>query len=225
MLEVYSLFDSLLAACSTGFLTGQPLVLALLLAGLIAGFTHCAAQCGAFLLARAETTAGAQVAFHAGRLLTYAALGGASAGFSRLVFSGPLELAITASLMASAGLLFLFEGVLRLPVTARLGLADWRLANRFSQPRAPVLAGAAFGLMPCGITIAALLAAATAPTAVAGALAMIAFGLGTLPGLLLISGLGRQAALRWPAVLRPLTTAALLGSGFYLFILATSVIA
>lgn len=219
------LIDQLLAACSAGLAAGYPLGLLLALAGLVAGFTHCAAHCGGLLLAQAEAGGGALAALHAGRLSAYAALGAASAGLSRLVLAGPLEEALGAALLLVAGTLFIAEGLLRLPVMATLGFADLRLTSGRLMPRTQFFAGALFGLLPCGMTIAALLAASTAPSALDGAVAMAGFGLGTLPGLLVVSGAGRIAAQRWPQALRQLSTAALLCSGAFLFILATTVIA
>ena len=59
--------------------------------------------------------------------------------------------------------------------------------------------GLLWGLLPCGLVLAALLAAAVAATPVAGALVMLAFGLGTWPVALTIG-----LAARWPGwALRP----------------------
>ncbi|XQM33635.1 Urease accessory protein UreH-like transmembrane domain-containing protein [Cupriavidus sp. H19C3] len=61
--------------------------------------------------------------------------------------------------------------------------------------------GLAWGLVPCGMVYAALALALLAGNAASGALVMIAFGLGTLPNLIVLSGLSgwlRQQARRPP---------------------------
>ncbi|MCE7984140.1 MAG: sulfite exporter TauE/SafE family protein [Caldilinea sp. CFX5] len=59
--------------------------------------------------------------------------------------------------------------------------------------------GLLWGLLPCGLVLAALLTAAVAAAPLAGALTMVAFGLGTWP-----VGLSVSLAARWPGwTLRP----------------------
>ena len=71
-----------------------------------------------------------------------------------------------------------------------LGRGIWQrmqpLARRFlpiNSPGAAVAAGLVWGWLPCGLVYYALLVAAPLGSAVDGALFMMAFGLGTLPGM------------------------------------------
>lgn len=83
----------------------------------------------------------------------------------------------------------------RLPVQLRGGRRATPLLRRYGM-------GLAWGLVPCGMIYSALALALLAGNAVSGALVMGAFGLGTLPNLLVISGLSgylRQLS-RKPAV-------------------------
>ncbi len=74
------------------------------------------------------------------------------------------------------------------------------------------LAGLFWGLLPCGLVLAGLLLAAAAGSPWAGALTMLAFGLGTLPiGLGVGWTAGRiKPSPRWIARLRPLAAAIIL---------------
>jgi sulfite exporter TauE/SafE len=74
------------------------------------------------------------------------------------------------------------------------------------------LSGAFWGMLPCGMVLAALLLAAAAESPAGGALTMLAFGLGTLPlGLGLIWGANQlHAPTSWTLRLRPLAAAIVL---------------
>lgn len=89
---------------------------------------------------------------------------------------------------------------------ARAMTARWPIPLRGKPRTTPMLRrygmGLAWGLVPCGMVYGALALALLAGNAVSGALVMGAFGLGTLPNLLVISGLSgylRQLS-RKPAV-------------------------
>jgi sulfite exporter TauE/SafE len=74
------------------------------------------------------------------------------------------------------------------------------------------LSGVFWGLLPCGMVLAALLLAATSGSPEGGALTMLGFGLGTLPlGLGLTWGAGRiDARTPWAIRLRPMVAAVVL---------------
>jgi len=164
-----------------------PAITAAALAGLV-GSPHCIGMCGSFALAcggRVSHTA----AWHAGKILTYAFLG-VLAGLVGHLVPGPLWVAtiLSAALVIwfAAGLAGLVpEPALKIPGLTRLATrAATRgdLGSRF-------LFGMATGLLPCGLIYATLGIAVASGRAVTGALAMTAFGLGTLP-LLAAFGLG-----------------------------------
>jgi len=164
-----------------------PALTAALVAGLV-GSPHCIGMCGGFALAcggRVSHTA----AWHGGRILTYAFLG-ALAGWIGHLVPGPLWVAtvLSAALVIwfAAGLAGLVpEPALKIPGLTRLAsraAARGDLGSRF-------LFGTATGLLPCGLIYATLGIAVASGSALVGALAMVAFGLGTLP-LLAAFGLG-----------------------------------
>jgi sulfite exporter TauE/SafE len=77
------------------------------------------------------------------------------------------------------------------PEAALPGLARrWGQAMRAPVRRAPFALGLLWGLLPCGLVIAALFNAAVGAAALTGAARMLAFGAGTLPTL---------AGVRWLA--------------------------
>lgn len=177
-------------------LVGGSLLAASALAGL-AGTPHCAGMCGGFAVACAQRP-GEQVAWHAGRLTTYAALGALSGGVGGAL-PGPswLGSAVSAALLVwfSLRLGGWVEGP-RLPVAGIFGRAGGLLRRGGIPARAAF--GALNGLLPCGLVYAALALAVTAGSPQRGALAMLSFGLGTVPGLA-ATVLGARALAKRPA--------------------------
>ena len=161
-----------------------------LMAGLI-GSPHCVAMCGGFAATCARTPGGA-VAWHLGRLTTYAALGALAALFGRFL-PGPAWV----SAVVSAVLLTWFAGALAglVPeprvMLPGLGNTMQRLATS-DAPASRLVFGMANGLLPCGLVYAALALPMALGNAPLGALAMVLFGLGTVPALaVLTTGLAR----------------------------------
>jgi sulfite exporter TauE/SafE len=78
----------------------------------------------------------------------------------------------------------------------------------------------ALGFMPCGLVFAAVMAVTATANPLLAAIAMAAFGLGTIPALLGIS-LGSSVFLRkrknW---LQPFSTAMMFANSFILFLIA-----
>lgn len=174
--------------------------IALFLVGLLGG-THCVGMCGGIVGALsmgAPSRWSMHLAYNAGRILSYGlagalvgALGAASLGLDGQV---PVRnvLFLLANLMLIA-LGFYLLGVTRaLAFTERMGQSLWRhvqpLTRRFLPARSVAQAfplGLLWGWLPCGLVYSALTTALTAGSAGRGALCMLAFGLGTLPNLLL----------------------------------------
>ncbi|WP_456282546.1 sulfite exporter TauE/SafE family protein [Cupriavidus sp. JZ107] len=166
---------------------------------------------------------------HAGRLSAYALLGallgavGAAAWKAQYL---PVQRALFAAGSASLLLAGLWTlGAARLvgaipgvDAVARRLAARWarwgaRAIARKETGAAPrgarrllrrYVAGLAWGLVPCGMVYAALALALLAGSAASGALVMLAFGLGTLPNLLMLSSLsaGLRVLARRPWVRR-----------------------
>ena len=180
-------------------------VLSMLLAALVAGLLgspHCVGMCGGFAAACARPARRASPGmptapfWHLGRLATYAGLGALAGTFGAVVPGPrwvPAALSVVLLLWFSASLAGLVPaGPARLPLLARAGAALARrdgVGWRF-------LFGVATGLLPCGMVYAALAMAVAAGGAGAGAATMVAFGLGTVPALALLTVTVRRLALR-----------------------------
>jgi hypothetical protein len=173
-------------------------------------------MCGSFALAcggRVRHTA----AWHGGKILTYALLGGA-AGWLGASVPGPAWVASAVSALlvawfaaALAGLVP--EPALRIPGLGRLATRAARrddLASRF-------LFGMANGLLPCGLVYAALGIAVASGSAVTGFLAMTVFGLATVPALAAF-GLGVRRAVGDRLWLRRGLAALVLVSGLWVVV-------
>lgn len=183
-----------------------PLLVALFAAGLASGFTHCAGMCGPFVMAQVANNLArvqqrqftaltrlrsvALLRYHVGRLTTYSALGAVAGGAAGTVvettgfrwllalFLGAAALYFVANL---AGAFAKFSRGRGTPL-ARLGERLARLA--IHHQLGPYGLGVALGFLPCGLVYGALGAAAGGGGVLAGWLAMVAFGLGTMPGLI-----------------------------------------
>lgn len=158
-----------------------PTITAAALAGLV-GSPHCVGMCGPFALACGNRLRDS-LAWHAGKILTYATLG-AVAGWTGRSVPGPawVASAISAALViwfaaALAGLAP--EPTLRVPGLTRLAGRTARRDGLASR----LLFGVANGLLPCGLVYAALGIAVASADPRTGALAMAAFGVGTVPAL------------------------------------------
>lgn len=157
------------------------LLTAALLAGLL-GSVHCIGMCGAFA-ASCTRARGGLAAWHLGRILTYTGLGAAAGALGSLIPGPPWVPGAVAALLlvwfalALAGLVP--EPRLLPPALSRAG------SRAAATPRAGAqfLFGLVNGLLPCGLVYSALALAIAADRPTAGALAMLAFGVGTLPAL------------------------------------------
>ena len=174
--------------------------LALFLVGLLGG-THCIGMCGGIVGALALNQ-GARwslhLAYNCGRILSYTAAGvvAGSLGAASIGWAGQAPIRLFLYLLANLMLIALgvyLLGVTRaLAFTERAGQALWRriqpLTRRFLPARSPAQAfplGVLWGWLPCGLVYSALATSLTAGSAVRGGLMMLAFGMGTLPNLLL----------------------------------------
>ena len=181
--------------------------------GLVASVSSCMAVTGGLLVAAAANYNAANpglgdrerlrphLYFNAGRLVSYALLGGVVGALgSTLILSpatnGVLILAASA-LMLALGLqmLGLFPSLAgwgpTMPKAVAHRLND--LANRDTRQTAFVLGGLTF-FLPCGFTQALQLYVLAKGDFLTGALTMLAFALGTLPALLSLSALSSFAS-------------------------------
>ncbi|MDD5247848.1 MAG: sulfite exporter TauE/SafE family protein [Rhodocyclaceae bacterium] len=174
--------------------------LTLFLVGLLGG-THCAGMCGGIVGAlslQAEQGRSAlpiHLAYNLGRIASYT-LAGALAGAIGYAFGDILP--VQRGLYLFASLMLLALGFYLLGATRTLALVErggqWLWARvqpatrRFVPVRGAAQAlplGLLWGWLPCGLVYSALTTALASGSAARGALAMLAFGLGTLPNLLL----------------------------------------
>ena len=168
-----------------------------------------------------------QLAFNAGRIASYSvagalagALGSAGAALAGAL-SWQVALYVLANLMLILVGLYLAGASAWLARFEALGAPLWRrlqpLAARLLPARTlpqSVAAGLVWGWIPCGLVYGALAVAVLAGSAERGALAMAAFGLGTLPNLL-AAGLAAARLRRFAArrAVRVIAGGALLGFG------------
>ena len=174
--------------------------LALFLVGLLGG-THCIGMCGGIVGALSLGTAARLsllLAYNAGRILSYVvagavagALGGASLALADQL-PARIALYVLANLMLVALGLYLLGVTRALAFSERFGYRLWRhlqpMSRRYLPARRVAQAfplGLVWGWLPCGLVYSALVSALASGSAAGGAALMLAFGLGTLPNLLL----------------------------------------
>jgi sulfite exporter TauE/SafE len=176
------------------------------------GGLHCAGMCGGFIGAlqvnRPHDVSPVRLAagYNAGRIASYVfagALVGTLGGSLYAAELPPLQiiLLVVGSTMLLAIGATLFGRGAWLKRIEPLGAWVWRmigpLARRVYPPRSArqsIMAGLAWGWIPCGMVYAALPLALVAGGALQGALVMLAFGLGTLPNLALIDAAAARLA-------------------------------
>ena len=171
-----------------------------LILGLV-GSLHCAGMCGPLALALppAGKTAFAclvgRLAYHLGRILTYALLGILFGILGRTLFLAGIQrwVSIALGVALLAGLIASRKRVWWRPVNRLVDTLQGRMSSLLRQRSilSLITLGLLNGLLPCGLVYVA----GTAATATGGLLSsvtyMAAFGLGTLPLMLAISLSGR----------------------------------
>lgn len=190
--------------------------LALLLIGLL-GAPHCAAMCGGLvgaLSASAQARWNLHLAYNGGRIVSYA-VGGAlagSVGEAGIALAGTFPLRNALYLLAN--LMLIAMGLHLAGATRILGMVEnagqhlWRYVQPFSRRFLPARRatqafplGLLWGWLPCGLVYSALATALVSGSMCQGASLMLAFGVGTLPNLLLAGMLASrlQGHLQHPA--------------------------
>lgn len=157
----------------------------------------------------------ALVPYHLGRATTYAALGAVAAALA----AGMIQVTglrwLSALLLVLAALFFLGYAIRQLGARWPLRLggrlpgdgADSPLARAIRGAIRPLFArplgwrgyllGVSLGFLPCGLLYGALAAAAASGRPSAGALAMLAFTVGTIPALVVVGFAGHVAGQRF----------------------------
>ena len=216
-----------LISCGGLWLSHGPLPLALFLAGLGGSVTHCLVMCSVFVVGQAAQVerqgwlARTLLPYHLGRITTYTGLAAvAGASFHVITpWSGfPIVRRLVLSTVAMIFLVTLAQRLLvrvglRLPFSFHLpSLCDLprlqQVAGIVSPWRRYVL-GLALGFLPCPLVMAAVLAAGTSGAPAPAALAMAAFGLGTMPALIGLAFTASNLLRKSPRLQDGLTLAAL----------------
>lgn len=204
---------------------------ALFLVGLLGG-THCVGMCGGIVGALAMGGVprwSMHLAYNGGRILSYAVAGAIAGalGAASLGLEGQVPIRLMLYLLANLMLIalgFYLLGVTKaLAFTERAGQSLWRrvqpLTRRFLPARTIGQAfplGMLWGWLPCGLVYSALASSLSAGSAERGAALMLAFGLGTLPNLLLAGiVLARINEFVRHPVVRSLSGLLILGFGIY----------
>ncbi|MEQ1576962.1 MAG: sulfite exporter TauE/SafE family protein [Hyphomicrobium sp.] len=187
----------------------------------LAGSMHCACMCGgiasgALFIFRPETARQRVTTLlltQGGRIVTYAIAGGAAASLSSMTVD-PNSTAMSYRVLQWLGaVVLMWAGLSTAGLLPRLSIPGGGgasltaylnpvLVRLRKHPRiGPFAVGVSWGFTPCPMVYAALFTAALAGSFAKGALWMLAFGLGTLPGVigaaLGISALSRKG--RGPA--------------------------
>lgn len=165
---------------------------------------HPVGGAGAFA---AAAPLGADLRFHAARMLGYAVLGAAVGGGSSLLRWGADAIPLMRPLWGSLNGLLLALGLALLVLGRQpawidaLGTRVWHATGArlgAARGRRPVIAGLAWALVPCGLLYSALATAALASDPLRGAAAMLAFTAGTAANLLaaqwVLHAVGRGSA-------------------------------
>jgi uncharacterized protein len=153
-------------------------------AGVLGG-PHCVGMCGGF--AAAAGGSAEALAWASGRLFSYAALGALAGAMGHaLPASSPAVAILSVVLLAFfslrlAGLAPVGQGRLHRISAPLVAAATGLLRRRGAFARFGF--GVLNGLLPCGLVYAALALPVAGGSAAWGALLMVAFGLGTIPGL------------------------------------------
>jgi len=189
------------------------LLLAVFLGALVSGW-HCALMCGGIAAAierpgRAQSLLDTplqsksqlfylQFIMHLGRLTTYVLLGATAAWIGMLVWQQSL-VPIQRPLFAFTSVILIVMGIrlLRQGAGKPLLLGKWlgvkiatywaKYVGHFASSSSRWFSGMLWGLVPCGLVYSVLPLAFLSGDVLTGAAFMLAFGLGTLPNLLLIS--------------------------------------
>jgi len=194
------------------------------LMGLLGG-VHCLGMCGGVvaLLTSAlpeslrsdpKKTSLYHLNYNTGRILSYILMG-VLFGLAGELLSSMLKMStLDYVLRILSGLLMVLVGLYianwyaGIQILEKFGAKLWVRIQPISQRFLPVtslksafLVGLLWGGIPCGLVYGALSFAALSGSAVQGGLIMLAFGLGTLPGLLLMAGFSSKLS---EAIKKPL---------------------
>ncbi|WP_137936274.1 sulfite exporter TauE/SafE family protein [Chitinivorax sp. B] len=188
-------------------------LLSLFLSGLLGG-VHCAGMCGGLVGAMSINLPTQHrfpliVGYNLGRIASYMLAGilAGALGASSLLLAHLIPVALVLYVLANLLLigLGLYLAGLSNAVTRleKIGGHIWRHIQPQLARHLPIRslqdawwAGMLWGWLPCGLVYTALVSALASGSPLHGGLVMLAFGLGTLPNLLIL-GLSAERMMRW----------------------------
>lgn len=184
--------------------------LSLFLAGLLGG-GHCAAMCGGIVGAlsfgnqRLTPSWSHILLFNVGRIGSYMLIGAIAGSLGNALGLLPQLHLIQTLLYLTANLILIGLGLYVSGISSlitrleKIGTPIWRQLQPITRKLLPIrhwpqalAIGALWGWVPCGLVYTALLGALASATPQHGAALMLAFGLGTLPNLLLIAAASKS---------------------------------
>ncbi len=173
--------------------------------GLLGGFGHCAGMCGPLVASvtlvstpafGARRALGGQLLYNAGRVTTYACIGGVMGLTGSFVNTAGRLAGFQDAVAVAAGLLMIVMGLGAAGVTRRLRGLEQRVTARVLRAVSGVVEGGGpgrfyalgllLGFLPCGLSYSAFVGAAATGGLPQGMLFALAFALGTAPALLLV---------------------------------------
>lgn len=176
---------------------------AIFLIGLLSG-THCVGMCGGIVsalsvqLPQQKPALSLHLAYNVGRLTSYTLAGAIMGALGSLSLLLNHVLPVQMTLYVAANLMLLVMGLYLLGVTGAAAFVEkagkrlWQRIHPFGKRFLPVRSvsqavplGMLWGWLPCGLVYGVLSVALLSGSAWHGALTLLAFGLGTLPNLLL----------------------------------------
>lgn len=175
--------------------------------------------------------------YHLGRATTYIALAVLFSGILNLAFLfAPIKAFVAAPLLMIAGVLFLVSAFpslstlfpwahrIHLPLPVQTLSAAIGHAMKKEDAAHRYILGVLLGFMPCGLLIAALMAASTLSNPVQAAFAMAAFAAGTVPSLFAVAACGHTVRALYPKNFSKMRQVFLALSAAWVFILAGATI-
>lgn len=223
---------------------GYTLAFTLFLGAIVGSLTHCVGMCGPFVIAQAsgfKTPEGAQpetwyrrllLPYHFGRLTTYTILGITTSAISVPLLHIPALRILSSLLLIFAGILFLASAFSQLfPIKYfninfnLCGTPRWIM--KFVVPLLPshslwggYLLGILLGFLPCGLVYAAIAAVAATGNILESAFGMIAFAVGTMPVLMVMSMSGKMLRNKQYSWIKPASAILMACNSIVLFAMA-----
>jgi uncharacterized protein len=223
----------------------KPLDLVFLFSGFSVGFGHCIGMCGPIVVSlslnlKTRSLWIPYLLYHAGRITTYAILGGLMGFSGSFTHIAGRIAGLQKGMMIFAGLLIIVMGVAMnrwISIGPIFGndynpdgvvSRSFRKLGKVQSTAVYFPLGLLLGLLPCGPVYTALVAAArtgmdagnSIEATLAGMGLMVSFGVGTIPALLLVARLAHLNWLKHKAVIYKIGSILMIAVGIYFVIKA-----